>query len=49
MTGRVGGDSPEGEYERHRDAVLGMLAKRFPRLDEDERLAIYHDAWARCQ
>jgi DNA-directed RNA polymerase specialized sigma24 family protein len=24
-----------------------MLAKRFPRFDEDERLAIYHDAWAR--
>jgi DNA-directed RNA polymerase specialized sigma24 family protein len=24
-----------------------MLAKRFRRLDEDERLAIYHDAWAR--
>ncbi len=24
-----------------------MLAKRFPRIDEDERLAIYHDAWAR--
>jgi DNA-directed RNA polymerase specialized sigma24 family protein len=24
-----------------------MLAKRFPRFDEDERLAIYHDAWTR--
>jgi len=24
-----------------------MLAKRFPRFDEDERLALYHDAWAR--
>jgi RNA polymerase sigma factor (sigma-70 family) len=43
----VGGDSPEGEYERHRAATLGLLAKRFPRLDADERLAIYHDAWAR--
>ena len=43
----VGGDSPEREYERHRAAVLGLLAKRFPRLDADERLAIYHDAWAR--
>lgn len=43
----VGGNSPEGEYECHRAAVLGMLAKRFRRLDEDERLAIYHDAWAR--
>jgi DNA-directed RNA polymerase specialized sigma24 family protein len=43
----VGGESPEGEYERHRGAVLGMLAKRFPRLDDDELLAIYHDAWAR--
>ena len=44
---REGGDSPEGEYERNRAAVLGMLAKRFPRLDEDERLSIYHDAWTR--
>jgi DNA-directed RNA polymerase specialized sigma24 family protein len=26
---------------------MGMLGRRFPRLDEDERLAIYHDAWAR--
>jgi len=43
----VGGDSPEGEYERHRAAVMALLAKRFPRLDVDERLAIYHDAWAR--
>jgi DNA-directed RNA polymerase specialized sigma24 family protein len=43
----LGGDSPEGEYERHRAAVLGMLAKRFPRLDADERLATYHDAWTR--
>lgn len=43
----VGGDSPEGEYELHRAAVLGLLGKRFPRLDPDERLAIYHDAWAR--
>jgi RNA polymerase sigma factor (sigma-70 family) len=42
-----GGDSPEGEYERYRSAVLGMLAKRFPRLAEDERLSIYHDAWTR--
>jgi DNA-directed RNA polymerase specialized sigma24 family protein len=24
-----------------------MLGKRFPRFDEDERLGIYHDAWAR--
>ena len=24
-----------------------MLAKRFPRLDADERLSIYHDSWAR--
>ena len=43
----AGGDSPGGEYERYRAAVLGMLAKRFPRLDQDERLAIYHDAWTR--
>ena len=47
VTGRVGGETPAGEYARHRRAVLGMLAKRFPRLDEDDRLAIYHDAWAR--
>lgn len=43
----AGGDSSEREYERHRGPVLGMLAKRFPRLDDDERLSIYHDAWAR--
>jgi RNA polymerase sigma factor (sigma-70 family) len=43
----AGGDSPGGEYERYRAPVLGMLAKRFPRLDADERLAIYHDAWTR--
>jgi len=43
----AGGESPAQEYERHRGAVLGMLAKRFPRMDDDERLAIYHDAWAR--
>jgi RNA polymerase sigma factor (sigma-70 family) len=42
-----GGESPEGEYERYRVPVLGMLGKRFPRLDADERLAIYHDAWIR--
>jgi RNA polymerase sigma factor (sigma-70 family) len=42
-----GGSSPGGDYERHRGAVLGMLAKRFPRIDEDDRLAIYHDAWTR--
>lgn len=27
--------------------MLGMLAKRFPRLEEDERLAVYHDCWTR--
>jgi len=26
---------------------MAMLGKRFPRFDEDERLSIYHDAWAR--
>jgi RNA polymerase sigma factor (sigma-70 family) len=46
---RGAGDDPwEGEYERHRVVVLRMLARRFPRLDEDERLAIYHDAWLRA-
>lgn len=45
--GRVAGDSLASEYERHRGVVTGMLAKRFPRLDEDDGLAIYHDAWAR--
>lgn len=44
---REGGETPAGEYTRHRRAVLGMLGKRFPRLDEDDRLAIYHDAWTR--
>lgn len=47
VRGKPGGGSPVGEYEQHRDAVLGMLAKRFPRLDEDERLSLYHEAWAR--
>jgi DNA-directed RNA polymerase specialized sigma24 family protein len=45
---RAGGESLEGEYGRHRGVVLGMLAKRFPRFDEGERLAIYHDSWARA-
>jgi RNA polymerase sigma factor (sigma-70 family) len=44
---RVGGDSPGREYERYRRPVLGMLAKRFPRLAEDDRQAIYQDAWVR--
>lgn len=44
---REGGETPAGEYARHRRAVLGMLGKRFPRLDENDRLAIYHDAWTR--
>jgi DNA-directed RNA polymerase specialized sigma24 family protein len=44
---RVGGKSSADEYELHRLTVLAMLGKRFPRLDEDERLSIYHDAWAR--
>jgi DNA-directed RNA polymerase specialized sigma24 family protein len=35
------------DYERHQRAVMGMLAKRFPRFDENERLEIYHEAWAR--
>jgi RNA polymerase sigma factor (sigma-70 family) len=43
----AGVDAREGEYERYRAVVMGTLAKRFPRLDEDERLAIYHDAWLR--
>lgn len=47
VTVRAGGKSSAGEYELHRSAVLGMLAKRFPRLYEDERLALYHEAWAR--
>lgn len=44
---RVGGESPAGEYERYRGPVLGMLAKRFPRLAQDDRLAIYQDTWVR--
>jgi len=50
MAGAVrgsGGKSLASEYERHRRAVIGMLAKRFPRLADDEKLALYHDAWAR--
>ncbi|MEX1140821.1 MAG: sigma-70 family RNA polymerase sigma factor [Thermoleophilaceae bacterium] len=45
--GKARRESPAREYELHRGAVLAMLAKRFPRIDEDERLAIYHEAWAR--
>jgi len=37
----------DGEYEFHRGPVLRMLTKRFPRLDEDDRLALYHEAWGR--
>jgi RNA polymerase sigma factor (sigma-70 family) len=44
---RSAAPSLEREYERCRGVVMGMLGKRFPRFDEDERLAIYHDAWAR--
>ena len=44
---RSGGTSTEQDYARHRGPVLRMLAKRFPRFDEDDRLALYHDAWAR--
>lgn len=34
------------EYERHRGAVLAMLGKQFPRFDTDQRLEVYHEAWA---
>lgn len=44
---RGGGQSLDREYERHRGAVMRMLGKRYPRLDDDDRLSIYHDAWAR--
>jgi len=44
---RAGVHSLDEQYERHRGVVMGMLGKRFPRFDEDERLAIYHDAWIR--
>lgn len=40
--------SPGREYEEHRAAVLAMLAKRFPRFDEEERLGLYHEAWVRA-
>jgi RNA polymerase sigma factor (sigma-70 family) len=32
-------------YREHEDAVLGMLARRFPRCDAGERRELYHDAW----
>jgi DNA-directed RNA polymerase specialized sigma24 family protein len=44
---RPADDQLATEYEGHRGAVMAMLGKRFPRFDEDERLAIYHDAWVR--
>src|SRR3954467_9271647 len=37
--------SAAGEYERHRAKVLGMLERRFPRFDPDERLELYHAVW----
>lgn len=36
----------DAEYEQHREAVMRMLARRFPRFAADERLEIYHEAWA---
>lgn len=36
----------DGEYEEHREAVLAVLARRFPRFAPDERLEMYHEAWA---
>jgi RNA polymerase sigma factor (sigma-70 family) len=36
----------DGEYEEHREVVLAVLAKRFPRFAPDERLEMYHEAWA---
>lgn len=39
--------SSQHEYEEHLKPVMRMLAKRFPRFAEDDRLSIYHDAWAR--
>src|SRR3954468_11927722 len=38
--------SAAGEYSRHRQKALAVLARRFPRLQEDERLDIYHAVWA---
>src|SRR3954454_9375595 len=38
--------SAAGEYSRHRRKVLAILARRFPRLQEDERLELYHSVWA---
>ena len=38
--------SAAGEYSRHRQKALSLLARRFPRLQEDERLDIYHAVWA---
>lgn len=38
----------DDEYAQNRDAVLGMLAKRFPRFGPDQRLELYHEAWVRA-
>lgn len=38
--------SAAGEYSRHRRKALALLARRFPRLDADERLGLYHGVWA---
>ena len=44
---RINRYSAAGEYELHRRRVTGVLERRFPRLDPDERLELYHSAWAR--
>src|SRR3954454_5029014 len=38
--------SAAGEYSRHRRKAMALLARRFPRLQEDERLELYHAVWA---
>jgi len=38
--------SAAGEYSRHRQKALAVLARRYPRLQEDERLELYHAVWA---
>lgn len=43
---RVRGGGLEDAYERYRQRALSYLARHFPDVEADERLSLYHEAWA---
>lgn len=43
---RVRGGGLEDAYERYRQRAVGYLARHFPDVEPDERLSLYHEAWA---